>query len=146
MEGKPVYHSRSRWQPSLASVGRRLATRRELLRDNFRVPDQCESQTVKPAGRIYDTGPDYSRKRHRKLLAGSVPGVERMPPSVLQGSLPVLHDDERRGVKHFRRGHKEKTLPIGGRHITVAARRFVNHRHGKQGFWDSRLQGRTAGE
>jgi hypothetical protein len=33
----PVYHSRSRWQPSLASVGRRLATRRELLRDNFRV-------------------------------------------------------------------------------------------------------------
>src|ERR1035437_6380263 len=36
---KPVYHPRSRWQPSLASVGRRLATRRELLRDNFRVGD-----------------------------------------------------------------------------------------------------------
>ena len=35
-----VYHSRSRWQPSLASVGRRLATRRESLRDNFRVPDK----------------------------------------------------------------------------------------------------------
>jgi len=34
---KPVYHSRSRWQPSLASVDRRLATRRELLRDNFRM-------------------------------------------------------------------------------------------------------------
>ena len=32
---KKVYHSRSRWQPSLASVGRRLATRRELIRDNF---------------------------------------------------------------------------------------------------------------
>jgi|SRR5450432_4150061 sugar phosphate permease len=26
------------WQPSLAGVGRRLATRRELLRENFRVP------------------------------------------------------------------------------------------------------------
>jgi hypothetical protein len=30
-----VYHSRLRWQPTLASVGRRLATRPELLRDNF---------------------------------------------------------------------------------------------------------------
>ena len=30
LSDKPVYHSRSRWQPSLASVGRRLATRRVI--------------------------------------------------------------------------------------------------------------------
>ena len=35
--GKKVYHSRSRWQPSLASIGEGLATKWELLRDNFRV-------------------------------------------------------------------------------------------------------------
>ncbi len=32
---KTVYHSRLRWQPTLANFGRRLATRSELLRDNF---------------------------------------------------------------------------------------------------------------
>ena len=41
MEGKPVSRPRSRWQPSLASVGSRLATERELLRDNFRVANHA---------------------------------------------------------------------------------------------------------
>src|ERR1035437_453548 len=38
---KRVSRPRSRWQPSLASVGRRLAASRELLRENFRMADHA---------------------------------------------------------------------------------------------------------
>ena len=37
---KKVYHSRSCFQASLAVIGRRLATKRDLLRENFPIPDQ----------------------------------------------------------------------------------------------------------
>src|ERR1039457_1382367 len=36
-----VSRPRSRWQPSLASVGSRLAASRELLRENFRMADHA---------------------------------------------------------------------------------------------------------
>ena len=49
MEGNAVYHSLSRWQPSLASISRRLATRRGATMDNFRLGNMhSESSELHP--------------------------------------------------------------------------------------------------
>ena len=43
---KPVYHSRSRWHPSLTSVGPCLATWWDFFRDNFRVADHPDGTSL----------------------------------------------------------------------------------------------------
>ncbi len=48
----PVFLPQSPWQPSLAGIGRRLASRRELLRDNFRVPDHPSTIREAPLQRL----------------------------------------------------------------------------------------------